>query len=249
MTRHIHIHIHRSSAKDAWNESDHPRAANGQFGSGGGGKSSGGSKEKHDPTGMAHAGRPQGTAAVQARIEAKRAAGQPVGFERVRKESSASKAVGKPAVNASSLKEGQALYDKSGQKVDEVESIQRRSLGKGLTINTRAGYQVHIDENGTNSQGWSNEKPSAKSAPAASKIDEQAPLMEVLKELREDGAGQDAARLQKALAAERQGVALTSAQSIAVARAYERAAHLAYEKGDNKAFNAYQEYASRYRRV
>lgn len=69
-----------------------------------------------------------------------------------------------PTVNASSLKEGQALYDKSGQKVDEVESIQRRTLGKGLTINTRAGYQVHIDENGSNSQGWSNEKPGASGA-------------------------------------------------------------------------------------
>lgn len=34
----------------------------------------------HDPTGMAHAGRPQGTAAVQARIDAKKAAGNPVGF-------------------------------------------------------------------------------------------------------------------------------------------------------------------------
>lgn len=65
----------------------------------------------------------------------------------------------KPTVNPSSLTEGQALYDKSGKKVDEVESIQRRTLGKGLTINTRAGYQVHVDENGINSQGWSNEKP------------------------------------------------------------------------------------------
>lgn len=92
----------------------------------------------HDPTGMAHAGRPQGTAAVQARIDAKKAR----------------------AVSMASLKEGQALYDKSGQKVDEVESIQKRSMGKGLTINTRAGYQVHVDENGTNSQGWSNEKGS-----------------------------------------------------------------------------------------
>lgn len=69
-----------------------------------------------------------------------------------------------PAVSMASLKEGQALYDKSGQKVDEVESIQRRTLGKGLTINTRAGYQVHIDENGSNSQGWSNEKPGASGA-------------------------------------------------------------------------------------
>lgn len=33
----------------------------------------------HDPTGMAHAGRPQGTAAVQARIDAKKAAGKPAG--------------------------------------------------------------------------------------------------------------------------------------------------------------------------
>lgn len=36
-TKQIHIHIHRTKAKDAWNESDHPRASNGQFGSGGGG--------------------------------------------------------------------------------------------------------------------------------------------------------------------------------------------------------------------
>lgn len=152
----------------------------------------------HDPTGMAHAGRPQGTAAVQARIDAKKAAGAPEkpaaqkyssklaslnrllnnapsGSEQAKhiqsqiratqlaqaKTTQAAKAAGKPAVNASSLKEGQALYDKSGQKVDEVESIQKRSLGKGLTINTRAGYQVHVDENGTNSQGWSNEKPGA----------------------------------------------------------------------------------------
>lgn len=33
-------------------------------------------KAPHDPTGMAHAGRPQGTAAVQARIDAKKAAAQ-----------------------------------------------------------------------------------------------------------------------------------------------------------------------------
>lgn len=122
----------------------------------------------HDPTGMAHAGRPQGTAAVQARIDAKKAAG-------------------KPAVNASSLKEGQALYDKSGQKVDEVESIQRRTLGKGLTINTRAGYQVHVDESGANAQGWTNEKgpqgtaamPSAKpkgsAGPATTKTESDHP--------------------------------------------------------------------------
>lgn len=32
----VHIHIHRTKARDTWNESDHPRAANGQFGTGGG---------------------------------------------------------------------------------------------------------------------------------------------------------------------------------------------------------------------
>lgn len=83
----------------------------------------------------------------------------------------------------------------------------------------------------------------------ASRSDEHAPLRDVLQELREDGAGQDAARLQKALANERQGVAITSAQSIAIAKAYERASHLAYERGDQKAFNQYQEIASRYRRA
>lgn len=79
--------------------------------------------------------------------------------------------------------------------------------------------------------------------------DEHAPLQKVLQELREDGAGQDAARLQKAMANERQGVAITSAQSIAIAKAYERASHLAYERGDQKVFKQYQEIASRYRRT
>ncbi len=37
MSKTIHIHIHRAPAKDAWEESKHKRAANGQFGSGGGG--------------------------------------------------------------------------------------------------------------------------------------------------------------------------------------------------------------------
>lgn len=38
MTKHIHIHIHRAKTSDAgFEESKHKRAANGQFGSGGGG--------------------------------------------------------------------------------------------------------------------------------------------------------------------------------------------------------------------
>lgn len=37
MTKTIHIHIHSAKTADAWEESKHPRAANGQFGSGGGG--------------------------------------------------------------------------------------------------------------------------------------------------------------------------------------------------------------------
>lgn len=37
MSKTIHIHIHRAPAKDAWEESKHKRATNGQFGSGGGG--------------------------------------------------------------------------------------------------------------------------------------------------------------------------------------------------------------------
>lgn len=184
MTRQIHIHIHRSSAKDAWNEADHPRAANGQFGSGGGGKSSGGSKEKHDPPGVGHAGRPQGTAAVQARIEAKRAAGQPVGFERVRKESAPGAGSPRPVtanerkdpnqvrsdviatinkrldgpLTAQSKKE---LLEKKARLVaaQKADLTSRAKAAGKPAVNTRAGYQVHIDENGTNSQGWSNEKP------------------------------------------------------------------------------------------
>ena len=36
MTKQIHIHIHRTRAADQWNESDHPREANGQFSHGDG---------------------------------------------------------------------------------------------------------------------------------------------------------------------------------------------------------------------
>ena len=37
MTKTIHIHIHSAKTTDAWEESKHPRADNGQFGKGGGG--------------------------------------------------------------------------------------------------------------------------------------------------------------------------------------------------------------------
>ena len=39
MARHLHIHLHTRDA-GAWNESDHPRAGNGEFGSGGTGQDS-----------------------------------------------------------------------------------------------------------------------------------------------------------------------------------------------------------------
>lgn len=45
MNKHIHIHIHRTTDND-FKESDHPRASNGQFGSGGGGGKSGSSEKK-----------------------------------------------------------------------------------------------------------------------------------------------------------------------------------------------------------
>lgn len=32
MARHVHVHIHRGPAADAWEENKHPRASNGQFG-------------------------------------------------------------------------------------------------------------------------------------------------------------------------------------------------------------------------
>lgn len=48
MNKHIHIHIHRTTDND-FKESDHPRASNGQFGSGGGGGKSGSSEKKGAP--------------------------------------------------------------------------------------------------------------------------------------------------------------------------------------------------------
>lgn len=133
MAKQVHIHIHRSKARDAGEGEGKGRWIT---------LSPSGTHVKVDGNGEITAG-PKGMTGKKpselskGKIEAPKP----------------------PAVSMSSLKEGQALYDKSGQKVDEVENIQKRSLGKGLTINTRAGYQVHVDENGTNSQGWSNEKP------------------------------------------------------------------------------------------
>lgn len=71
----------------------------------------------------------------------------------------------KPAVEApkehsvhhSELSEGDALYDKAGQKVDEVESLGRAMRASDRTVHTRAGYS-HATQNG-HLMGLSNKKP------------------------------------------------------------------------------------------
>ncbi len=67
-------------------------------------------------------------------------------------------------MDSNSLKEGQALYDKSGRKVDEVESVAKRSIGRGVVINTRAGYKIGVDPDGTDQHGYTNVKPGTSDA-------------------------------------------------------------------------------------
>lgn len=66
-----------------------------------------------------------------------------------------------PRVDAGSLKEGQALYNKQGQKVDEIVAIRNRRLGNGMTLETRSGTDIHINPDGSNAQGFTNVKPGA----------------------------------------------------------------------------------------
>jgi hypothetical protein len=57
------------------------------------------------------------------------------------------------------LKEGQALYNAKGQKVDEITKISKHPLG-GLKIQTRAGYSHRVDSaTGHNTQGLTNQPP------------------------------------------------------------------------------------------
>lgn len=66
MTKQVHVHIYRTKAADAFEESKHPRAANGQFGSGGGGGAKKGVGQN-----LAHG--PSEAGAATQRLEAKMA--------------------------------------------------------------------------------------------------------------------------------------------------------------------------------
>lgn len=64
-------------------------------------------------------------------------------------------------IDVSALKHGAPLYDKHGNKADEVHSVVPRRMGNGHTVHTRAGYEVHVGKDGANSMGWSHKKPGA----------------------------------------------------------------------------------------
>lgn len=68
-------------------------------------------------------------------------------------------------MDVSSLAEGHHLFDKKGQKVDEVESVEKHPLG-GLRVNTRAGYSHMVRKDGSNDHGLTNKAPGA-SKPAS----------------------------------------------------------------------------------
>lgn len=187
MARHIHIHV---GTKDAgnWEENKHPRAENGQFGKGSGGGAKPAAKKapaaKKDVPAIAVKTSNRGPGALaqmQAQSNAHlKATGfghlvtpaknkpgtgtpSPSGRSMTPKEvvAQTNANAGKLSVNMDKIKEGSALYDKSGKKVDEVESIEKRRLGNGWTLNTRAGYQVHVGEGGHNAQGWGTEPPTS----------------------------------------------------------------------------------------
>jgi hypothetical protein len=73
-------------------------------------------------------------------------------------------------MDKASLKEGQALYSKSGQKIDAVESVAKRSMG-GYTVHTRSGLEIHVNPDGSNAQGITNTAgPAAKALGAKSDV-------------------------------------------------------------------------------
>jgi hypothetical protein len=66
-----------------------------------------------------------------------------------------------PRMKVSALKQGTALYDKQGRKVDEVEAVSKHGLG-GYKLETRAGYSIRLSKEGDIMSGghWlSTEKP------------------------------------------------------------------------------------------
>lgn len=61
-------------------------------------------------------------------------------------------------MDVSTLAAGHHLLDKSGQKVDEVESVEKHPMG-GLKVNTRAGYSHMVSKDGRNDHGLTNKAP------------------------------------------------------------------------------------------
>lgn len=62
------------------------------------------------------------------------------------------------------LKRGDHLFDRKGQKVDEIEDVEMKSGGVqgGVKVHTRAGYTLYVNpKTGGNAQGWTNKKPTA----------------------------------------------------------------------------------------
>lgn len=84
--------------------------------------------------------------------------------------SAAKPAIKKPAgpkpghMDVSTLSAGHHLFDKNGQKVDEVESVDKHPMG-GFKVNTRAGYSHMVAKDGRNDHGLTNKAPGATKKP------------------------------------------------------------------------------------
>jgi hypothetical protein len=61
-------------------------------------------------------------------------------------------------MDVSNLAAGHHLFDKSGQKVDEVESVEKHPMG-GFKVNTRAGYSHMVAKDGRNDHGLTSKAP------------------------------------------------------------------------------------------
>lgn len=201
----IHIHIHKKPTRDNWNEADHPRADNGQFGKGGGGAAPAAKSAKPPATKKAVAS--TSLPAHKIKSAGKLPNGQPafgslevggktfewdadvdgsvrIGARKFSSMNAAVQALGKPdkpatagqmhferkpapaaktptpRIDPKKLQPGQALWDKNGVKVDEIESVSKGRLGSTAhVIHTRAGYDVPIKADGDNEKGWSTERP------------------------------------------------------------------------------------------
>lgn len=67
-------------------------------------------------------------------------------------------------MDVSTLAAGHHLFDKNGQKVDEVESVEKHPMG-GLKVNTRAGYSHMVGKDGRNDHGLTNKAPGGSAKP------------------------------------------------------------------------------------